>query len=188
MNDLWVFGYGSLMWRPGFPHVETAPARLAGWHRSLCVYSWFHRGTPERPGLVLGLDRGGSCRGLAFRVPGAEASAVIAYLREREQVTSVYREIVRPVALTDGSGRIVEAVFYAVDRAHPQYAGKLDRATLARFVRQGVGESGPNPDYVLNTAEHLAGLGIRDGDLAWLADELRARPGHSPRPDVDDVE
>ncbi|MEJ1160321.1 gamma-glutamylcyclotransferase [Prosthecomicrobium sp. N25] len=188
MSDLWVFGYGSLMWRPGFPHVETVPARLAGWHRSLCVYSWYHRGTPERPGLVLGLDRGGSCRGLAFRVEAAEAAAVIAYLREREQVTAVYRELVRPVGLTDGSGRLVEAVFYAVDRAHPQYAGKLDRLALTRFVRQGVGASGPNPDYVLNTAEHLAHLGIRDPVLESIARDLRAGPGHSPAPDVDDVE
>lgn len=172
MKDLWVFGYGSLMWRPGFEHVETVPARVAGWHRSLCVYSWVHRGTRERPGLVLGLDRGGSCRGLAFRVPVDRAEAVIAYLREREQVTAVYREIVRPAHLLDGSGRVVEAVLCVVDRAHDQYAGKLSVSETLRFVRQGQGVSGANPDYVLATAAHLEAMGLHDPLLARLAAEL----------------
>lgn len=188
MGDLWIFGYGSLMWRPGFEAAETVPARLAGFHRALCVYSWVHRGTPERPGLVLGLDRGGSCRGLAFRVEAGRAEATLAYLREREQVTAVYRELRRPVALLDGSGRSVEAVTYAVDRRHTQYAGKLDAATLLGHVRQGRGVSGPNPDYVLNTAAHLVGLGIHDATLAALAAALTADPGHSPEPDRTDIE
>jgi cation transport protein ChaC len=187
-QDLWVFGYGSLMWRPGFDRVEQVPARVNGWHRSLCVYSWVHRGTREHPGLVLGLDRGGACRGLAFRVEAAKAAAVLAYLREREQVTAVYREMVRPAALADGSGRIVPALFYVVDRTHPQYAGKLALPDLVRHVRQGRGISGANPDYVLNTADHMAGLGIRDGLIEALAAHLRERPGHSPAADVDDVE
>src|ERR1700751_5621686 len=92
-GDLWVFGYGSLMWRPGFPFLEQVPARLIGEHRALCVYSFVHRGTPEKPGLVLGLDRGGACRGVAFRVPGAARSDTLTYPRRREQVTSVYREV-----------------------------------------------------------------------------------------------
>src|SRR3954454_21993452 len=98
-GDLWVFGYGSLMWRPGFEFIEQVPARLIGEHRALCVYSFVHRGTPERPGLVLGLDRGGACRGVAFRVPQKHRLATVAYLRAREQVTSVYREVMRSVWL-----------------------------------------------------------------------------------------
>src|ERR1700709_2936869 len=98
---LWVFGYGSLMWRPGFDFVEQVPARLIGEHRALCVYSFVPRGTPEKPGLVLGLDRGGARRGLAFRVAEKHRSATVAYLREREQVTSVYREVTRSARLPD---------------------------------------------------------------------------------------
>ena len=126
MGDFWVFGYGSLMWRPGFAHVETRRARLMGFRRSLCIRSFVHRGTEQRPGLVLGLDRGGSCVGLAFRVPGDLRDAVLAYLRERELVTSVYLE--RSLAIQLDQGEKVEAVCYIADRNHRQYAGKLDAA------------------------------------------------------------
>lgn len=171
-GDLWVFAYGSLMWRPGFPFAERQEALLAGYHRALCVLSHVHRGTPERPGLVLGLDRGGSCRGIAFRVgPGAEADTV-AYLREREQVTTAYRD--RRLAVTLRDGRRVEALTYLVDRRHPQYAGRLDAAETLRLVRQGIGRSGANPDYVRNTHEHLAAMGVRDPLLAGLAAALAA--------------
>src|SRR5208282_4138064 len=131
--DLWVFGYGSLMWRPGFDFLERAPARLIGLHRALCVYSFVHRGTPERPGLVLGLDRGGTCRGVAFRVAPRSRAATITYLRAREQVTSVYRETMRRVWLKGDAGRPtsslqVSALCYVVDRSHVQYAGRLSLA------------------------------------------------------------
>ena len=99
MGDFWVFGYGSLMWRPGFAHTETRRARLHGFHRSLCVWSHIYRGTRERQGLVLGLDRGGSCVGLAFRVPSELREEVLAYLRDRELVTSVYLERMLPIRL-----------------------------------------------------------------------------------------
>jgi glutathione-specific gamma-glutamylcyclotransferase len=168
--DLWVFGYGSLMWRPGFPFAERRGATVHGYHRALCVYSHVHRGTPEKPGLVLGLDRGGSCRGIAFKVPTAEADATIAYLRGREQVTLVYRELFLRARLDNG--RNIKALSYAVDRSHGQYAGRLERPELERLVLQGKGVSGANPDYVRNTQAHLAELGILDPTLAWLAERL----------------
>ena len=167
MGDFWVFGYGSLIWRPGFAHVETRRARLHGYRRALCVYSFVHRGTRERPGLVLGLDRGGSCVGLAFRVPGELRDEVIAYLRERELVTNVYLERMLNVRL-DGGGT-VEAVAYIVDRDHEQYAGALDAAHAADVVRGAVGQSGNNEDYVSSTLDHLRALGIRDHWLEGVA-------------------
>lgn len=168
MGDFWVFGYGSLIWRPGFAHVETRRARLHGYRRSLCVYSFVHRGTPKRPGLVLGLDQGGSCVGLAFRVPADLREEVIAYLRQRELVTNVYLERVVKIRL-DGGGT-VEAVAYIVDRRHEQYAGALDPGHAAAVVRGATGQSGNNEDYVLSTIEHLEALGIRDH---WLEEVAR---------------
>lgn len=172
MTESWVFGYGSLIWRPGFPYVERRLARLVGAHRSLCVYSWVHRGTEREPGLVLGLDRGGTCRGVAFRVAREDWEGVVAYLRAREQVTAVYRERVRPVRFDDGTA--AAAIAYLVDRSHPQYAGKLDEETQFRLVSGARGQSGENRDYVLNTAAHLAELGMPDASLERLARRLAA--------------
>src|SRR3984957_1733561 len=124
-GDLWVFGYGSLMWRPGFDALERVPARLIGLHRALCVYSFVHRGTPERPGLVFGLDRGGMCRGIAYRVAAAAREEAIADLRGREQVSSVYLETMRRIELEDASTRPVRALCYTAYRGHVQYAGRL---------------------------------------------------------------
>ncbi|MEJ0013964.1 MAG: gamma-glutamylcyclotransferase [Bauldia sp.] len=171
MSDFWVFGYGSLMWRPGFDHVEAAPARLAGAHRALCIYSWVHRGTQQRPGLVLGLDRGGACRGVAYRVAGDKREGVLAYLRERELVTDVYREAVRPVHLI-GQAKTVDAIAYVVDRTHEQYAGNLPREKLLEIVKGAVGKSGNNVDYVIATVRHMRSVGIHDPTLEWLADAL----------------
>lgn len=171
-GDLWVFGYGSLMWRPGFSHVESVPALLRGAHRALCVYSVRHRGTPENPGLVLGLDHGGSCHGIAFRVSERDVEETRAYLTEREQLNLVYREVMRPVDLA--SGRRVAALAYIVDRGHRQYARGLDRDQLLTHIRQGQGQSGACRDYVLNTLASLARLGINDHALSWLEDALAA--------------
>ncbi|SFK54107.1 gamma-glutamylcyclotransferase [Methylocapsa palsarum] len=168
--DLWVFGYGSLIWRPGFAFVERHRAVVRGYHRSLCVYSHVHRGTRDRPGLVLGLDRGGSCLGIAFRIELGDAAATLSYLREREQVTAVYKEAVLRARLTDG--RVVPAVCYVADRAHSQYAGRLERSELVRLVAQASGLSGCNPEYIKNTHSHLAELSIRDETLEWLASRL----------------
>src|SRR5690349_12679744 len=134
-GDLWVFGYGSLMWRPGFDHVEKVQARLVGEHRALCVYSFVHRGTPEKPGLVLGLDRGGACRGIAYRVDRVARPKTITYLRAREQVTMVYREAWRDVLIEGEPERRVRALVYVVDRGHAQYAGRLDLDKQLHFVR-----------------------------------------------------
>jgi cation transport protein ChaC len=162
----WVFGYGSLIWRPGFAFVRSAPALLRGAHRSLCIYSFRHRGTPELPGLVFGLARGGSCRGMAFAVETPKWDEVHAYLAERELDRGVYREALRPIVLD--SGEVVRALAFLVDERHVQYAGKLAIAEQARLVRRGVGESGANPEYVLATAAHLKALGIHDRHLDAL--------------------
>src|ERR1700754_1907134 len=168
-GDLWVFGYGSLMWRPGFEFIEQVPARLVGEHRALCVYSFVHRGTPEKPGLVLGLDRGGACRGVAFRVAEKQRAATVNYLREREQVTSVYREVMRSVWLENEPRQRVAALAYVVDRGHVQYAGRLSLADQVRHVQQGHGQSGANRDYVLATVSAIEAEGFRDQPLHQLA-------------------
>lgn len=165
-DSFWIFGYGSLMWRPGFAFEERLLATVRGYRRALCVYSHVHRGTPEKPGLVLGLDRGGSCRGVAFRVHEDRVETTLDYLRAREQVTMVYREIILRARLADG--RAARVVAYAVDRGHEQYAGALDLPTLERYVGQGVGVSGANPDYVRSTFDHMVELGIADATLAAL--------------------
>src|SRR5262249_5736186 len=171
-EDLWVFGYGSLIWQPGFDHAERVPARLIGAHRALCVYSFVHRGTPERPGLVLGLDHGGTCRGVAYRVKARERAATPAYLRDRAQVPSGYLEPVRPAVLGGHEEERIQAVCYMVDRSHAQYAGKLSLADQMRIVRHGHGKSGANRDYVLATVHALEAMGCRDRDLHLLADRL----------------
>jgi glutathione-specific gamma-glutamylcyclotransferase len=171
--DLWVFGYGSLMWRPGFEYCERVEARLTGAHRSLCVYSFVHRGTPERPGLVLGLDRGGACQGIAFRVAAAERAKTVTYLRGREQVTGVYRETARRILLKSEPHRQVAALCYVVDRGHRQYAGHLPLEEQLRHIRQGHGVSGPNRDYVIATVAALEALGLRETELHLLAARLK---------------
>jgi len=166
----WVFGYGSLIWNPGFPYVSTHLGRLKGAHRSLSIISHHHRGTLEQPGLVFGLRRGGSVRGMVFEVAGEEWPAVRAYLEAREQVTAVYRDVIRPVLLDDG--RRVAALTFMVDERHEQFAGRLSLEEQLAMVRAGVGISGRNIDYVINTARHLESLGIRDRVLMDLARRL----------------
>jgi cation transport protein ChaC len=168
-HGVWIFAYGSLMWRPGFAYLEAAPARLHGYHRSLCVYSWVHRGTKEVPGVVLGLDRGGSCRGRAFCVSAAQEPATLAYLDARELVTEVYRRKRLPVTI---GGRRVVAWGYVVRREHPQYAGQVAPDRLLDLVRRGVGRSGNCRDYLLSTVGHLEAMGIVDGPLHALAKAL----------------
>lgn len=169
-EDFWVFGYGSLMWRPGFDFIDSALAWVHGYHRALCIFSHVHRGTPERPGLVLGLDRGGSCQGVAFKVSARERDKTIRYLRERELVTSVYFERTLDVRFADGS--CARALAYVVDRRHVQYAGRLPRDEMIRLIAEGVGLNGDNPAYVRNTYEHLLRLDIHDAQLAEIVRRL----------------
>lgn len=168
--DFWVFGYGSLMWRPGFTFEARSVARVQGFRRRLCIYSHVYRGTPQKPGLVLGLDRGGECYGVAFRVDASLRAETISYLRERELVTDVYVETAVE-ALTDSGERVV-ALTYVADPNHPQYAQPMEASTLLSLVRQGRGVSGSNSEYVLNTYTHLRELGIEDPELAFLAQSL----------------
>lgn len=178
MEQFWIFGYGSLMWRPGFAHEKSVPARLHGYHRSLCVYSFVHRGTPEEPGLVLGLDRGGSCHGVAFQVRPHDWNDTLAYLRAREQVTSVYIEKRMKIRLLEG-GSAVDAVAYVVDRSHRQYTGLLTDDDLERHVRKGHGVSGSCIDYVMNTVSHLREKKIHDPALEQLAHRLNRQAASS---------
>ena len=164
MADLWVFGYGSLMWRPGFAYEDVQPATLMGLRRCFCIYSVHHRGSPERPGLVLGLDSGGACQGLAFRVGADQARQTLAYLRAREQVNGVYRETHVPLDVA-GYDRPVMGIAYVAERAHPSYARRLPIGEQARLIRAARGLSGTNLDYLVSTLEHLATLGIREREL-----------------------
>lgn len=184
-DRLWVFGYGSLIWDPGFAHEERVIARLDGWRRSFCMWSIHHRGTPEAPGLVLALDptAGAACEGVALAVPDADRDEVLDYLRSRELITSAYLEIVHPVGLADG--RRVEAVAFVVDPAHPQYCGGLSPEDQARIILHARGGRGPNADYLFNTARHLAEMGIEDPDLSRLAERVRALQNGAAQPPGD---
>lgn len=164
--EFWVFAYGSLMWFPGFEPAETMTARVWGWHRAMCVRSTIYRGNPEAPGLVLGLDRGGSCQGLALRVAEVEIEAVRAYLYGREMVTGVYRPSFLAARLADG--RRVSAWSFPVRRDHPQYAGSLPQDEALAMILRGVGRSGSSLDYLANTVMELRRIGIRDAGLERL--------------------
>jgi len=174
-HDFWVFGYGSLIWRPGFTFAERRRATLLGYRRCFCMTSIVYRGTPEHPGLVLALDaaEGGACAGVAYRVAGNGAAETLAYLRERELVSYAYHEVRHAVTLEDG--RVVEALAYVSDRAHPQYRGGLSLEEQAAVIATAAGSSGPNTEYLLNTVESLGSLGLEDPELQRLATLVRAR-------------
>ena len=165
---LWVFGYGSLIWKPGFDFASAHPALLRGFHRRFCIRSHRYRGTPEAPGLVLGLDRGGACRGVAFRVAPEAAGATLAYLEEREMSGGVYQRRVLPVRLLDGGGTR-RALAFVADRAAEAYCGALDPREAAAAIARGHGVMGANREYLLNTVAHLRALGVRDAGLDRIA-------------------
>ncbi len=171
---MWVFGYGSLLWDPGFEVARTSVATLADYARSFCMRSIHHRGTVAEPGLVLALDRvaGATCQGLALAVAPGQEARTLDYLRERELISSAYLERILPVTLQDGQP--VEAVTYVIDPEHVQYCGGLALEEQARIIARAVGGRGPNTEYLFNTTEHLAEIGLRDPDLDWLAERVRA--------------
>ena len=156
-DDLWVFGYGSLMWRPDFAYLERHFGVVHGFHRAFCVYSHVHRGTRERPGLVLGLDNGGSCKGVAYRVRAVDAEGVVEYLMRREMATRVYMPRWVTVRIGD---RTVRAHTYTAAHNHEQYAGKLSPEQAAGYIKNSNGRSGNNIEYLRNTVVHLEELGI----------------------------
>lgn len=174
MAPIWVFGYGSLMWNPGFEYTEKQIARLNGYHRSFCMRSIHHRGTVEKPGLVLALDatKDAYCDGLAYRVAGENADQVQDYLRERELISSAYLETSQQINFRDG--RQVQAVTYVIDEDHEQYCGGLPLQEQAEIMATAIGGRGPNAEYLHNTATHLHELGISDADLDWLSQRVNA--------------
>ncbi|WP_300301012.1 gamma-glutamylcyclotransferase [Ferrovibrio sp.] len=175
-QPLWVFGYGSLMWDPGFPFTKQMTARLWGYHRGFCVWSHRYRGTPERPGLVLGLMPGGSCTGKAFRVKRGDETAVIDYLYRREMVTGVYRPGFHLAQMEDGTR--VKVLAFVADPHHKQYAGYLGEQQVIETIASCCGARGPNAVYLANTVAHLDELGIGDGPLHHLLAEVKKRcPG-----------
>jgi glutathione-specific gamma-glutamylcyclotransferase len=170
-DDMWVFGYGSLIWNPEFPVAEQVIARASGWHRSFCMRSIHHRGSPENPGLVLALDADAAahCDGVAFRVQEGAEETTLAALRERELISSAYLERWLPLALSDG--RQVTALAFVIDPTHDQYCHET-LEDQARIIAGATGGRGPNRDYLIATARHLASLGIGDSDLEWLAQQV----------------
>jgi cation transport protein ChaC len=170
---LWVFGYGSLLWNPGFTPTAKVKACLHDYHRSFCMLSIHHRGSEEGPGLVLALDTlaGGQCTGVAFQVAKKEEDDVLAMLRERELISSAYYEETVPLITEDGE--TIRALAYIINRDHVQYC-QFDLEKQAQIIAKAVGGRGPNTEYLFNTASHLSDLAIRDDDMTWLVDRVRA--------------
>lgn len=173
MQPLWVFGYGSLIWKPGFTYEHRQKATLSGYHRSFCMHSIEYRGTPEAPGLVLALDAAdaATCEGVAYQVAEADTAETLAYLRARELVTAAYQEVWVPLVLEDGG--TATAVTYVVDRTHMQYAAGMSLEEQAAVIRRAEGPMGPNAEYLHNTVEALRGLALHDPDLEWLDARVR---------------
>lgn len=171
---MWVFGYGSLLWNPGFEVAESVIGTLPDYARSFCMRSIHHRGTIEDPGLVLALDQqaGEACEGIALRVAAGQEEETLACLRERELVSAAYVEKKLPVQLRDG--REITALVYVIDEAHDQYCGGLPLEEQAQIIAKAVGGRGPNTEYLYNTADHLASVELHDPALEWLSARVKA--------------
>lgn len=171
---MWVFGYGSLLWNPGFEVAEEVMAMLPGYARSFCMRSIHHRGSEAEPGLVLALDetRDAQCHGVALRAAPGTEDATLAYLRERELISSAYIE--KMLQITLSGGQQVTAVTYVIDEDHVQYCGGLPLEEQAQIIAHAHGGRGPNSEYLYNTADHLHALGVADEDLDWLSRRVAA--------------
>ena len=170
----WVFAYGSLMWNPGFEYKSVLPATIYGYHRRFCIFSHFYRGTPEAPGLVFGLDRGGSCRGRVFQIAPSQVSIVLGAIWDREMIYRGY--VPRKLFAQTDNWRLTCHTFVANPR-HEQYAGRMDIARTARVIARARGKAGSNADYLTNTLDHLEELGLRDGNLTRLQAAVRSLGG-----------
>lgn len=170
----WIFGYGSLMWRPGFAFLEQKPATLPGYRRRPCIYSRHHRGTADRPGLVLGLDAGDGCTGVAFRIDINKQQQIFDYLHEREMIGYAYRPCVVDIELP---GRSARAYTFVADTAHPGYAGSLSEEVAAEIIIKAAGISGLNRDYLINTVEKLAEHGVAEPELTSLLSRIQRMTG-----------
>ena len=166
--DAWLFGYGSLVWNPIVQYLERRVARLHGFHRSFCLWSHVNRGSLQKPGLVLGLDSGGSCRGVAFRIAGRRAVDELRLLWRREMVLGAYTP---RWARIDSGDETFRAIAFFVNRAHPSYAGKLPPETVIRTLVSTRGQLGTPAEYLLETVRGLVEHGVRDPYLL----ELRKR-------------
>lgn len=173
-SQLWLFGYGSLIWNPEFEYEEMRPARMTGFERSFCMWSIHHRGSVEKPGLVLALDANPEaiCDGIAFRIAEDKAADIMAQVRERELVSAAYVEVAHAVQFKDGGQ--VDAIAYVIERDHAQYCGGLSLEEQAQVIATSTGGRGHNADYLFNTAAHMVELGIEDRDMMWLVSRVQA--------------
>lgn len=170
-EDIWVYGYGSLMWNPAIRYRERAHARLFGWHRSFCLWTPVGRGTPDNPGLVLALDRGGSCHGMAYRIAAADRDTELDLLWQREMVSDGYTP--RWVRVHCRAGT-VPAITWVINRSGQRYAGKLPIEVIARHLATARGRLGSGRDYLENTIAHLDELGIRERRLHRICQAVRS--------------
>ena len=168
-DDLWVFAYGSLIWRPSFEWVERRCVTLRGYHRSLCLWSHDHRGSRDVPGVVFGLNRGGSCRGVAYRIAAERVRTTFAALWAREMITSAY---VPRWVRCDSDSTPVQALAFLLNRTCQEYTGALPEERLLMAIRQAVGMSGPCIEYVVQTHSALHDHGIHDKSLCNLVQRL----------------
>jgi cation transport protein ChaC len=175
--DLWLFGYGSLIWNPCFEFAERRLARVHGWHRRFCLWTHLGRGSTERPGLMLGLERGGSCHGVVFRLPAETIETELDVVWRREMVTAAYVPTWVRAATEAGN---VPAVAFTINCAHSRYAGRLDEAATVEALALAEGPLGTNREYLFNTVAHLEGLGLHDRALHRLAAAVRRRVGDQP--------